>query len=160
MPSALLKPAGIRFAVITAAWLVLTDGSLAYWGLALLVISAATAASLVTMPVGAWRWSLTGLARFLPYFAMQSLRGGYDVSRRALHPGLPIHPGVVRYQLQLPDGPGRVFLVNTLNLMPGTAAVSLEGDVLEVHALDRTAQVSDSIRALEVRVADLFALEL
>lgn len=160
MSTSLVKPAGIRFALFALAWMVLTGGSFDYWGLALLVIAAATLTSLLTMPAGAWHWSLSGLARFLPYFAWQSLRGGYDVSRRALLPGLPIQPGVVQYRLRLPEGAWRVFLVNTLNLMPGTAALNLEGDMLEVHALDCSGPVVDDIRSLEERVADLFGLTL
>lgn len=160
MPAALIKTAGIRFALIAGVWVVLTGGSFAYWGLGLLVIGAATVTSLLTMPAGAWPWSPAGLARFVPYFAWQSLRGGYDVARRALHPRLPIHPGVVQYRLRLPDGPWRVFFVNALSLMPGTATLSLEADILEVHALDRTAQIANDIRKLEDHVADLFAIRL
>lgn len=150
----------LRGGLLTAAWIVLTGASLAYWGLAALIIVAATATSLGVMPPGAWRWTALGLARFIPFFVHQSVRGGFDVSRRALRLRMPLDPGFVEYRLRLPAGPARVFFANSVSLQPGTASVGIEGEVLTVHALDLGMPVEESLRDLEARVAGLFGVEL
>ena len=160
MTAEYFRAALLRFVLIGAAWVVLTGGSTSYWGLALLIILASTVTSMLSMPVGAWRWSLPGLARFIPYFLWQSLVGGIDVSRRAFSPSLPIQPGILTYKLRIPPGPERVFFANSLSLQPGTAVASLEGDLLVVHALDTSMQIERDIRVLEERVAGVFGLTL
>jgi multicomponent Na+:H+ antiporter subunit E len=150
----------VRAVLLLLVWIVLTGGSLAYWGLAALIIAAATATSLAVMPPGEWRWTALGLARFLPYFACQSVLGGIDVSRRAFLPSMPLQPGFITYPLRLPDGPERVFFANSVNLQPGTAIVGIDGDVLTVHALDVSMPIHGALAELERRVADLFGVEL
>ncbi|CAN5120891.1 hypothetical protein BH23CHL1_BH23CHL1_22100 [soil metagenome] len=158
--ASLLKAVALRGVLATLFWLVLTEGSADYWGLAVLVVALTTLTSLVFVPVASWRWRPMGLLRFLPYFAMQSLRGGIDVSRRAFHPRAPLDPGYVEHQFRLPEGPLRVFFVNAINLQPGTVGVRIEGDRLRVHALDQSMPVEENLRDLEERVAGLFGVEL
>ena len=157
---ALVQAAAIRTVLFGLAWIVLTGASSAYWGLALLVIAAATATSLYVQPAGAWRWTFGGLIRFVPYFAWQSIRGGLDVSLRAFHPRMPVQPGIVSYRMRLPDGPQRVLFVNSISLQPGSAVIEIDDDMLQVHALDVSLPIDASLQELEVRVADLFGLDL
>lgn len=116
--------------------------------------------SLATLPRGRWCWRLAGLARFLPFFLEESLRGGADVAARAFHPRLPVLPGTIDYALRLPEGPARVFFVTVLNLLPGTLSAGLRGDVLRVHLLHRGLPARGRIEALETHVADLFGIGL
>lgn len=99
------------------------------------------------------------LPGFLPYFAWQSVRGGWDVSRRAMSPSLPLAPDLVRYRLTLPPGPSRIFLTNALSLLPGTFGADLREDDLVVHLLVGGPDSEERIRELEERVARLFGLE-
>jgi len=101
-----------------------------------------------------------GLFAFVPYFAWQSVRGGWDVSRRALTPTMPLYPTVFRHELSLPPGPSRVFLTNALSLMPGTVGADLRGGALVVHLLVGGPGSEARVRELEERVGRLFRLPI
>lgn len=105
-----------------------------------------------------WRLSLSGLLRFLPYFFLQSVRGGIDVTRRAFSPSLPLDPTVVAFSLNLPPGSARIFFLNSVSLLPGTLSADLDHTTLSVHLLDR--QVDPQLDQLERRVAALFGVTL
>jgi multicomponent Na+:H+ antiporter subunit E len=109
------------------------------------------------LPIGtpADRWSLAGLARLLPYFLWNSLRGGVDVAVRALHPGLPINPGILHYEMRLQSPAARVLMANTVTLLPGTLSADLKGNDLSVHVLNTSGPVRAMLVALEQRVGDL-----
>ncbi len=156
----LLRALAVRGLILACFWFILTEGDTRYWGFALLSIALAALVSLVVLPVGSWRWRAKGLLRFVPYFAEHSLRGGIDVSRRALHPEVPHTPGYVKYRFRLTDEPSRVFFVNAINLLPGTIATQIDGDVLRVHVLDTSMPVAKAMGSLEERVADLFGVDL
>lgn len=148
----------LMFAVL---WGVCTQGEVSSWVIGGPTIVIATLASVVLLPPVAWRWRLSGLVRFVPYFLVRSVLGSVDVARRALHPHLPLAPLLVEYPLRLQDGLARVFLVNTVSLLPGTLAAELHAQHLTVHALDGSvAGVSADLKVLEQRVADLFGTEL
>lgn len=152
--------ATVRAVLFALVWIVLTGGSFAYWGVAVLVIGAATVTSLLLLPPGVSTWSLSGLARFIPYFLWHSFRGGLDVSWRALHPRMPLNQDIVTYRFRLPKGPSQVVFVNAMNLQPGTLSVRFDGDRLLVHALDASPQVMEDLEALEDHVAELFGIDL
>ncbi len=140
-------------------WWVLTGGDRHSWfiggltvGLALLV------STIIPAPHRTLRFSPAGLLRFIPYFLLQSLCGGIDVARRAYSPRLPLDPALIHYPLQLPPGGARIFLLNTVSLLPGTLSADLIDDTLAVHLLDQ--QRDPQLQQLEQRVAGLFSLRL
>lgn len=97
-----------------------------------------------------------GLLHFVPYFLWQSVKGGADVTRRALAPSLPLDPDLLEYRISLPPGAPRVFFTGALSLLPGTFSARVAEDRLTVHLL--TAEGAEArIRELEERVARLFA---
>jgi len=106
------------------------------------------------------RLSRTGSARFAGFFLIESLRGGLDVARRALNPRLPMNPGIVCYPLRLPPGRARWFFCCVISLLPGTAVIKMDDQQICVHELDLTPESPAELRALEERVARMFALEL
>lgn len=128
-----------------------------WWWAGLPTVGLAVVVSLALSP-GPWRlrWNPGGLARFVPFFLFQSLRGGLDVARRTLHPRLPLNPSLVCYPLRLEESPAQVFMANVVSLLPGTLSADLEGSVLTVHALDIGLPVTEQLQALESRVARLF----
>jgi len=101
-----------------------------------------------------------GLISFLPFFVDQSVRGGVDVARRAMAPGLPVSPGFIDYRVGLPEGPSMAFFVNCISLLPGTFSAQLEGRVIRVHLLARSGEVVERLDALEKKVAGLFGVEV
>lgn len=132
-------------------WGILSGGE--GWHVGAPLIFVAAAASCMSMPTS--RWSVWGLARFLPYFFWHSLRAGIDVAFRALHPALPIDPAIVRYDLHLDSNEARVLMADTVTLLPGTLSVDLEENVLLVHVLNASAPVMDMLGTLERRIGNL-----
>lgn len=154
----LWRGAGARLLLFSFIWAVLTEGERSSWGIGLVTVVLATGAALALPSTSPWRWRLGGALRFLPYFLFHSLRGSIDVSRRALHPRLPLDPAFVPYRVRLPAGGARIFLANTVNLLPGTLSVGLDGDLLTVHMLDGQSSHRRELAELEERVADLFGV--
>jgi multisubunit Na+/H+ antiporter MnhE subunit len=95
-----------------------------------------------------------------PFFLWRSLYGGVDVARRALHPKLPISPGLFDYRWRLPPGLPRVFMANTVSLLPGTLSAELGEEYLHVHVLDRSGDFIPELSIVEEHVARLFGLHL
>ncbi|MEE4271033.1 MAG: Na+/H+ antiporter subunit E [Thermoanaerobaculales bacterium] len=103
------------------------------------------------------RFRLTGFVGYSVYFLRQSLLGGWDVARRVLTRDMPIEPGHVSYTTALPAGPARDLLLSTISLLPGTLSAGLDGDRIDVHALDATSDVEADLGRLERRVAGVFS---
>ena len=148
----------LRFVLFALMWWILTDGATDSWPVGLPVVLLATLLSVMLMP--ALSWSLRGILRFIPYFLWYSMRGGVDVARRAMHPRLPISPGLFDYRFRLPPGLSRVFMANTVSLLPGTLSVELDEEILRVHVLDETGAIDEELHMLENRLADIFGIEL
>ncbi len=129
-----LRSGCLRAVLFALMWWILTDGAIASWWVGAPVVLFATLVSVVLLPP--ITWSLPGVVRFVPFFLWRSLYGGVDVARRAMHPRLPISPGLFCYQWRLPPGLPRVFMANTVSLLPGTLSVELGADGLQVHVLD------------------------
>lgn len=153
MSAARLIARAISFA---ALWAILGGGH--GWAIGVPVVIIAVAATSSAPPAG--HWSLSGLARFIPYFLWNSLRGGIDVAARAVHPRLPIDPTIVRYELRLDATLARVLMANTVTLLPGTLSAELHDAALEVHALNASADLAEMLDKLELRIADLFGQQL
>ena len=96
------------------------------------------------------------LVRYLPFFLYKSFVSGVDVMFRVLHPRLPIDPGLVDFPLTIPHQAGRIFLANSISLLPGTLSVRLNDQFLIIHVLDKGLPVLTTIQDLERRVAALY----
>jgi len=145
-----------RLLLFAALWWVLSGGGGWYVGAPFVVLATWLSLQLWTE----YRLSLRGIARFLPWFAVQSLAGASDVARRALLPSMPLQPGLVRHRLRLPAGVCRVSLANVVTMLPGTLSADLVGDELVVHALDTGRDMHAMVLDLEPRIAALFGVTL
>jgi len=94
----------------------------------------------------------------VPFFLVRSLLGGVDVAWRAFHPGMPIAPDLVEYPLQLPPGLARVFMADTVSLLPGTLSTEILQNCLKVHVLDGRKDVIPELEAVEQGVARIFGI--
>lgn len=75
-------------------------------------------------------WGLVYIPVFFYYMMMANL----DVVYRALHPQLPIHPGIVKVKTELKTDSAVTALANSITLTPGTLTVDLDDDgFLYVH---------------------------
>ncbi len=149
-----------RLALMALIWVGLNGIEVRSWIVGIPAVLAAAWISVQLVPPNPVHWSPRSVITFAGHFFYNSLRGGWDVSRRALSPSLPLHPALLAYSPRLPVGGARWFFCNVISLLPGTAVVSIEKDKILVHTLDATAPVPERLRDLECRVAALFALPL
>lgn len=63
------------------------------------------------------------------------IKANIDVCLRILHPRLPISPRVIKLNSSQKYDVSRVIYANSITLTPGTVSLSVDGDVIEVHAL-------------------------
>lgn len=147
-----------RGALFSALWWVLALGRADSLGVGLVSVALALAASLMLLPPGRRPLSWPGLVGYLGFFLAQSLRAGLQVAGMALRPRLDLCPGMLEFTLRLPDGGARVVLANTLNLLPGTLSVALEGARIRLHVLDTRRPIESEVRDAERHVARLFGL--
>ena len=146
----------LLFLLLLLLWWAVNEGDLRGLPVALPIVLLAALAGLALLPPRGRHWSFSGLLGFLPFFLVQSLRGGADVARRALHPRLPLAPSILRYEPLLPQGPARIFLTCVISLLPGTLSVRLREEELLVHVLDDPAGAAEKLRVLEQRIAGLY----
>lgn len=143
----------LRGAALALVWWVLAEGRADSWGVGVVSVAAALAASLYLVPPGSHRLSPAGLLGFAGFFLVQSFKGGIQVAARAFRPRMELAPALVEVPVTLPEGLARVLLVNTLNLLPGTVSVRLDGDLLHLHVLDARWPVAGEVRETEAHIA-------
>jgi len=123
-----------RTVLFTIAWWSVAEGRPVAWPFAVAGVGGASLLSVLLLPPG--RWTLMGVARFIPFFLLASVRGGVDVAWRALVPGRHVEPGWVTHVFETDDPDVRLVITNVLSLTPGTLSARLDGDRLIVHVLD------------------------
>jgi len=69
-------------------------------------------------------WALVYMPVFFYYIIIANL----DVVYRALHPRMPINPGIVKIKTNLKTESGITALANSITLTPGTLTVDLTDD--------------------------------
>lgn len=71
---------------------------------------------------------------YLPVFFYYVMKANLDVVYRALHPKMPINPGIVKIKTTLKTESGITALANSITLTPGTLTVDLTDDgFLYIH---------------------------
>lgn len=149
-----------RIFILSIVWWVISDRESASWIMGIPAIALAIFVAMVLPPPEQCKWRIRGALRFIPIFFVRSLRGGVDVAIRALHPRMPLYPGLVHYSLRLKHRSAQIFLVNTVSLMPGTLSVELEEDCLTLQALDIHSPIEKEIREMETLIAAIFGIHL
>ncbi len=113
----------------------------------------ATWASLRLLPPATGCLRFGRLLLLLPHFLWQSVRAGVDVARRALAPGLPLQPGMVRCPLGFGPGLARNTFATITSLLPGTVPCDEVDGALVYHCLDTEQPVVEQLREEERRLA-------
>ena len=145
-------------AILAGLWWLIVQGRADAWLVGLPAVALATLASIHLGSRPLPRLSLTGMMVFVALFLRESVRGGIDVARRTLGPGLRIKPGFHRYPLHISHPAARVLFINCIGLLPGTLAADLDGDHAELHLLDTSVNPDQQLLQLEQAVARLFGL--
>lgn len=129
----------IYFVVSFIVWLLLT------WTLEVQVVIAGLAASIVVallfheiLPkehrIFVSPMRLFWLLVYIPVFFYYVIIANLDVVYRALHPKMPINPGIVKIKTELKTESGITALANSITLTPGTLTVDLTDDgFLYIH---------------------------
>jgi multicomponent Na+:H+ antiporter subunit E len=72
---------------------------------------------------------------YLFFFFKELLKSNLSVALIVLSPGLPVSPGIVKVRTKLKSRMGRMLLVNSITLTPGTLTVELNGEWLYIHCV-------------------------
>ena len=68
---------------------------------------------------------------------IEIVKANFAITRLVLSPQINVEPCLVKFRTHLKTETARVALANSITLTPGTITVSVEGDNLLVHALNR-----------------------
>ncbi len=148
----------LRTALFASLWWVLGGALLSIVGVGSIILT--VVASIMLLPPEEYHFSLTGLPGFLLFFLTQSVKGGTQVAIIALRPQIKLYPDIVEIPLRLADEGARVFLANTMNLLPGTLSVGLDGKRLHLHVLDQRQPMESNVREAEKHIARLLKVQL
>lgn len=91
---------------------------------------------------------------YVPVFFYYVLAANLDVVYRALHPKMPIKPGIVKIKTNLKTDSGITALANSITLTPGTLTVDLTEDgFLYIHWINVK---SDDVEQATKHIAQRF----
>lgn len=93
---------------------------------------------------------------YLPWLFTRIVQSSLHVTKLILHPKLPIHPRLIRYETTLQETPAIVLLGNSITLTPGTITAEVDGQVLLIHAMDEASLEDVLSGRLESKIADVF----
>jgi len=93
------------------------------------------------------RWLVLSL--YVPVFFYACVKANLDVAYRAVHPKMPIHPGVVAIRTTLKSDVAKLMLANSITLTPGTLTVDVSGDTLFIHWINvKSTDVDEASRLI------------
>jgi len=87
---------------------------------------------------------------YVPVFIYYMLMANFDVVYRALHPAMPIKPGIVKIKTNLKTDSGITALANSITLTPGTLTVDLTDDgYLYIHWINvKSADIEEATKQI------------
>jgi multicomponent Na+:H+ antiporter subunit E len=86
---------------------------------------------------------------YVPVFFYYVIRANLDVVYRALHPAMPIRPGIVKVKTHLKTDSAITALANSITLTPGTLTVDLTDDgYLFIHWINVTSDDTEKATQL------------
>ena len=94
-------------------------------------------------------WALV----YIPVFFYYMMKANLDVVYRALHPKMPIKPGIVKIKTILKTESGITALANSITLTPGTLTVDLTDDgFLYIHWINvKSDDIEEATRLIAQR---------
>ena len=92
---------------------------------------------------------------YVPWLIKEIIVAAWDVSKRILHPRLPISPALVEFRPAQKTDAGLVIHANSITLTPGTISVEVEPGRFLVHALTEEGGLSLAGSEMNRRCAEL-----
>ena len=80
---------------------------------------------------------LPDILLYIVVLLVEIVRANVAITRLVLAPEISVEPCLVKFRTPLRTEAARVALANSITLTPGTITVSLDGNTLLVHALNR-----------------------
>ena len=95
------------------------------------------------------------LFSYWPWLASEIVKSAWNVTRRILHPRLPISPTLARFRPSQQTDLGLVIHANSITLTPGNISVEVGRNEFLVHALTAEGAASLAGSEMDRRVTDL-----
>jgi multicomponent Na+:H+ antiporter subunit E len=89
------------------------------------------------------------------WLGREIIKSNIDVTLRILDPKLRISPNVIRVKATQRSELGRVTYANSITLVPGTVAMSVEADEIIVHAITRAVAADLQRGEMDRRITEL-----
>ena len=89
------------------------------------------------------------------WLGREVVKSNLDVTRRILDPKLRISPNVIRVKATQRTELGRVTYANSITLVPGTVAMSVEADEIVVHAITRAVAADLQRGEMDRRITEM-----
>ncbi|GAA5315532.1 MAG: hypothetical protein AseanaTS_07370 [Candidatus Pelagadaptatus aseana] len=151
--------------VFALVWLLLTRGAPDSWVIGIIVVPLASwcairlfASHSCSSAATDYPLNLLALFKFIPFFLIESLKGGCQSALLAISPKHAGASGFIHYITTLPEGRPRLFFINIVSLLPGTVSAAWREDEVVIHVLDMDCDHSSELRECENRIAALFGL--
>ena len=98
---------------------------------------------------------------YVPVFFYYVVKANLDVVYRALHPQMPIKPGIVKIKTKLKTASGITALANSITLTPGTLTVDLTDDgYLYIHWINVKSDDVDQATELIAKRFEWFLIKI
>lgn len=82
---------------------------------------------------------LAGVLSYWPWLAWEIVKANFLVVRCIMAPTSSVRPTLVKVKASQKSRLGKVIYANSITLTPGTVAIDIRGDEIEVHALTHSA---------------------
>ena len=96
---------------------------------------------------------------YLPWLFSQIIVANVQVAYYALHPQMPIAPGLLTFRTQMKKRISQVTLANSITLTPGTITASMEDGDYVVHVLKRSLAAGLEDGTIQHRVGTVYVEE-
>ncbi|MHC4636210.1 MAG: Na+/H+ antiporter subunit E [Planctomycetota bacterium] len=98
---------------------------------------------------------------YIPVFFYYVILANFDVVYRALHPKMPINPGIVKIKTELKTESGITALANSITLTPGTLTVDLTDDgYLYIHWINVKSHDTEQATKLIAKKFEWFLVKI
>ena len=98
---------------------------------------------------------------YIPVFFYYVILANFDVVYRALHPKMPIKPGIVKIKTGLKSESGITALANSITLTPGTLTVDLTDDgYLYIHWINVKSPHTEQATKLIAKKFEWFLMKI
>ncbi|OOZ40041.1 Na+/H+ antiporter subunit E [Solemya elarraichensis gill symbiont] len=77
------------------------------------------------------------MVTYFPWLVWEMVKTNIAVARMILDPKMPISPNLITVKTSQPGDLGKTIYANSITLTPGTVSMSVDGDEILVHAIDK-----------------------